>query len=171
MKKIISIALFAVLLISANGQAKVTIPEKSLKPSSEDSLQGWDKGLDFNISTSQLSLHNWAAGGEDTFTINLILSGRANYRKDKFTWDNNLDLGYGLIRKGEKDFFKANDKLEINTKAGYGISEKLSATGLINFKSQVAKGYHSEDDLTLISDKFSPGYLVGAIGIDCSFPR
>jgi len=165
-KKTIAFTLMVILAINAFSQADVTIPEKALKPNSEDSLNGWDKGTEINISISQLSLTNWAAGGENSLAINGILSSHANYRKDKFTWDNNLDLGYGVLKKGDQDFFKSNDKLEINTKAGYGISDKVSVTGLINFKSQVAKGYPSSDDLTLISDRFSPGYLVGALGID-----
>ena len=66
------------------------------------------------VNLSQVSLTNWAAGGQNSLAVNGLLNSFASYKKGKSTWENTLDLGYGVIKQGTKDFFKADDKLEFN---------------------------------------------------------
>jgi len=155
-----------ILAMALSSTAQVTDAEKSLLAAAAEGENGWDKGANLAINLSQVSLTNWAAGGQNSLAINGLLSSFANYKMDKLSWDNLLDLGYGVIKQGSKDFFKADDKLQFNSKVGYSLSEKISAAALLNLKSQMAPGYPSPDDMTLISDLFAPAYLIGAIGID-----
>lgn len=157
---------FLIITFTLSGFSQVTETEKALKAAPAEGENGWTKGLKMAVNLSQVSLTNWAAGGQNSLAINGLLNSFANYKKDKLSWDNNFDMGYGIIKQGTKDFFKADDKLTFNSKLGYGLSEKVSATALVNFKSQLAKGYRSQEDMTLISDLFAPAYLVGAVGID-----
>jgi len=164
MKKIF--LLFLVIPISIAGRAQVTDAEKSLKTAIAIEEDGWTIGLKGAINLSQVSLTNWAAGGQNSLAINGLLNSFAKYKKNKLTWENTLDLGYGIIKQGNKDFFKADDKLELNSKLGYKLSEKVSFGELINFKSQMAPGYPSPEDMTLISDLLAPAYLIGAMGLN-----
>jgi len=165
MRKLYLTLLFpAVLFFSVSGQ--VTDGEKKLRDIKEADTIGWTKGAIVSINTAQTSLTNWLAGGQNSISLNTLLNAHLSYACDKFLWENTLDLGYGLIKQGKKDFFKSDDKIEVNSKLGIPISEKLKAAGLVNFKSQMTEGYPSPEDFTLISDLLSPAYVLGAIGID-----
>jgi len=164
MKKITSLLL--ILAITIGSMAQVTDAEKALRSAPAEGENGWKKGVKMAINLSQVSLTNWAAGGQNSLAINGLLNGFVNYKQDKLSWDNTLDLGYGVIKQGTKDFFKADDKLEFNSKLGYGLSEKISAAALINFKSQMAPGYPSPENMVLISDLLAPAYFIGAVGLD-----
>ena len=50
-----------------------------------------------NLNFNQIGLTNWAAGGENAFSSQLLTGFFANYKKDKVTWDNYLIANYGLI--------------------------------------------------------------------------
>jgi len=164
MKKIIFILL--IIPFSLMSSAQVTDAEKSLRTAPADGENGWTKGIKMNLNLSQVSLTNWAAGGQNSLAINGLVNSFANFKKDKYSWDNTLDLGYGIIKQGTKDFFKADDKLEFNSKFGYKLGDKVSFAELVNFKTQMAPGYTSPEDMTLISDLLAPAYLIGALGID-----
>lgn len=58
----------------------------------------WKLGAYFGVNFNQVGLTNWAAGGENSFSVAGIFSGTANYKKGNITWDNSLDLGYGLLK-------------------------------------------------------------------------
>lgn len=164
MKKLFLILLIIPYFLSSTAQ--VTDAESALKKAPSEGEEGWTKGVKVAINLSQVSLTNWAAGGQNSLAVNGLFNSFANYKKGKYSWDNNLDLGYGLIKQGTQDFFKADDKFEFNSKLGYKLSDKISIAELVNFKTQMAAGYPSPEDMTLISDLLAPGYLVGAIGID-----
>jgi hypothetical protein len=84
-------------------------------------------------------------------------------------WENSLNIAYGLIKQGNNDFEKSDDKLNIVTKVGYQITTnntKWFFSALLDFKTQFAKGFDPEDNVTLISDFMAPGYLVLGTGLD-----
>lgn len=131
----------------------------------------WKKGGVFALTFNQVSLTNWAAGGESSISGASFLSLFANYAKDRTAWDNTLDLGYGLIKNGDADIRKNEDKIDLNSKIGYKVSptSKWYYTFLVNFKSQFAPGYNYELDpesKNPISMFLSPGYLLYSVGMD-----
>ena len=70
---------------------------KAIK-NSLDSNQNWKKGGIFNVNIGQGSQSNWAAGGDDfTFTVNSSVGLFSFYKKGRYSWDNTLDLNYGLV--------------------------------------------------------------------------
>ena len=77
--------------------------EKKLLTKSADSTQGWKKGGVFSLNLAQTSLTNWAAGGQNSFAVNGLLSTFANYKRDKTVWVNSLDIGYGLLKQEWND--------------------------------------------------------------------
>lgn len=147
--------------------AQTTEPEKQLTVQPADTLNGWEKGGTVNINTSQTSLTNWAAGGQSSLSLNTLLSVYLNYQKNKMFWENTLDLGYGSIKQNkESGWRKTDDKIDLASKMGIKATEKLYYAALLNFKTQMAPGYHFPDDSTRISKFLAPGYWISAIGID-----
>ena len=100
----------------------------------------WVTGGTIGINFSQTSLTNWSAGGENSLAINSLVNVFAKYRKGKAAWDNSLDMGYGMLKAGEKDFRKNDDKIDLLSKFGYDATDqsKWFYTALFNFKSQFA---------------------------------
>ncbi len=129
----------------------------------------WTSGGLGALTFSQVSLTNWAAGGQNSAAINSNFSIYADRKKGRGKWENTLDLAYGLIKQGTGDFDKSDDKLNLVTKYGYRIKrdeERWFFSGLLDFRTQFDEGFDPEDDMTLISDFMAPGYLVVGTGVD-----
>ena len=87
--------------------------------SQTDTTIAWKKGAVVNLNFSQASFNNWNAGGQNNIAINTLFSTFANYKKGTTTWDNNLDLAYGIIKQDTaKKFIKSDDRIELNSKFG-----------------------------------------------------
>lgn len=87
------------------------------------------------------------------------------------TWDNNLDLAYGLIRQGDEGVvIKTDDRIDFSSKFGQKASEKWYYSGLVNFRTQFAPGYELLDGVpnqnNVISDLLAPAYTLVALGMD-----
>ncbi len=164
-RKFFTVALlFAVFTGIAFGQ--ITDAEKKLRTQSADTVTGWKKGGIFSANLAQTSLTNWAAGGQNSFAANGLLSTFANYKKDKTTWANSLDIGYGLLKQGNTGYQKTDDKFDLVSIYGYKAFKNFYYSGLLNFKTQMAPGYKYPDVTTKISDLFSPAYFLVALGLD-----
>jgi hypothetical protein len=161
---IISFVLFSMLYCSA--VAQVTDMEKSLRTVSKDTLMGWRKGGIITVNLAQTSLTNWAAGGQNSFAVNGLLSTFANFRSENSSWDNSLDIGFGLLKQGSDDFRKTDDKFDFVSKYGKKAVKDFYYSGLLNFKTQMAPGYKDPDYTNKISDFLAPAYLLAALGMD-----
>ncbi len=168
MKKLILTFIFAGLIFGSIN-AQVTEKEDALKKANTDTINGWKKGGMFALTFGQSSFTNWAAGGINSVTLNGISNLFANYKKDKLSWDNTLDLGYGIQNLGKdesKSTQKTDDKFDFSSKLGIKATDKLYYAALMNFKTQFTNGYNYPDDSTVISGFMAPGYLLFAAGID-----
>jgi hypothetical protein len=141
--------------------------EESLKKQIPDTIKdGWKTGGVISLNLTQVSLTNWSSGGENSVSVNGILSLSANYKKGNSTWDNSLDLGYGFLKSGNSTSKKTDDKIDFTSKYGRKASTHWYYAGLINFKSQMTVGYNYPNDSTEISNFLAPAYILGAIGMD-----
>lgn len=167
MKTTILFAL-ALCILTSPAISQVTDAEGALKQQNADSLSGWKTGGIAGVNVAQTALVNWAAGGEGSFAINGVFSTFANYKKGKISWDNSFDLGYGLLKQGDVDYKKTDDKVDLLSKFGREAYKNLYYAGLLNFKSQMTRGYDYHDDgtKTVISNAFAPAYVIAAIGLD-----
>ena len=126
-----------------------------------------EKGGIFAVNLAQTSLTNWAAGGQNSFAVNGLLSTFANYKMDKSVWVNSLDIGYGLLKQGSTGYRKTDDKFDFLSKYGYEAFKNFYYAALLNFKTQMAPGYkYTDTSRDKISDLFSPAYLLVALGLD-----
>ncbi len=156
----------ALLMLATASTAQVTDAEKKLKTINTDTIMGWKKGGIFAINLSQTSLTNWAAGGQNSVSVNGILSAFANYKQGKSAWDNSLDLGYGILKQGKQDVMKTDDKIDLLSKFGREAFKNFYWSALGNFRTQMRPGYKYPDTDSKISDLFAPAYLLFAAGLD-----
>lgn len=120
-----------------------------------------------SLTFSQLGLSNWAEGGENNMSLIGFINATANYKKGKTSWDNNLRLGYGLLKQGDADFVKSDDIIELQSKYGLQAKDAWYYSALLNFKTQFDLGY--EEPLlrtNLASQFFAPAYVNLALGMD-----
>lgn len=130
-----------------------------------DTTDIWDFGGTGTLNFSQVSLNNWAAGGQNSLSVLGIANAFANYAHGKNTWNNSLDLTYGLVKLEGRRMQKSDDKLDLNLKYGYRASEHWFYTTQINLKTQLTPTYTVTRD-TLISDFFAPAYILTSLGMD-----
>ena len=156
----------ALVIFATASTAQVTDAEKKLKTINTDTIMGWKKGGIFAINLSQTSLTNWAAGGQNSVSVNGILSAFANYKQGKSAWDNSLDLGYGILKQGKQDVMKTDDKIDLLSKFGREAFKNFYWSALGNFRTQMRPGYKYPDTDSKISDLFAPAYLLFAAGLD-----
>ncbi|SNT35814.1 Protein of unknown function [Ekhidna lutea] len=128
----------------------------------------WRIGGSSSLTFSQVSLTNWAAGGQNSVAINGNISAFANRVKDRGKWENSIDLAYGLIKQGEFDFSKSDDLINLATKYSYKVNKdngKWFYTAILDFRTQFANGYETPLQINRISDFMAPGYLTIGTGI------
>ena len=154
MKNIIIISLMLALSLNSFGQE-------------QDTSYWTNSGLGA-LNFSQVSLTNWAGGGQNSISATALLNLRANYAKGNNSWDNVLDLALGGIKQGDNaSFIKTDDNIDFTSKYGYKLNKNFHFTVLDNFRTQFTEGFNITDtDTTRISNLFAPAYNLFAMGID-----
>lgn len=132
----------------------------------ESDTSYWAVGGVTSLTFGQVSLTNWAAGGENSISANAYVNLFADYQKGNVTWVNNIELGYGIIKQGaNSEPRKTTDVIIATTQFGYNINgEKLQWSSLLDFRTQFYEGVN--EDGIRISDFMAPGYLITATGLD-----
>lgn len=138
-----------------------------------DSLSNWRKSFKAGININQSAFSgNWKAGGVNSFGFNTMLNFKANYKKDKNSWDNEIDLAFGSVNNQGQGYRKTLDRIFLDTKYGRSLSKSWDFAASLNFLSQFAKGYSYAKDTTgveratLISDSFAPAFITSGIGFE-----
>lgn len=138
-----------------------------------DSTTFWKKSLKTGLNINQASFSsNWKAGGVNSFGFSGRFNYKANYKKNKTSWDNEFDFLYGMVNNQGQGYRKTLDRIFMETKVGHDINDKWSTMGSLNFITQFAKGYKYDKDAngvevaTLISDVLAPAFITAAYGFE-----
>jgi hypothetical protein len=138
-----------------------------------DSLSPWRKSFRAGLNLNQAAFSsNWKAGGVNSIGFNALLNYKANYKKGKNSWDNEVDFLYGMVNNQGQGYRKMLDRLYIDTKYGREINAKWSFASSLNLLSQFANGFQFEKDAAgverpiLISDFFAPAFITSAWGLE-----
>lgn len=132
-----------------------------------DTTKYWKLNGVSSINFSQVSLSNWAAGGENSYAFNGLLNLSLEYSKDNNDWSNILNIGYGIQKQGENEVRKTDDNIDFTSKYGRKVSESFFISALLNFNTQMDDGKKYEEDTSyVISRFFAPAYLQGALGME-----
>ncbi len=180
MLKHISVSLLSIILFFTAVAQDQTVKElqasagKTIAKDPKDTtVKTWKKGGLFTANIAQGSLDNWVGGGDKfSFSAVTLLNLYAFYKKDKNSWDNTLDLGYGFVKTTSLGQRKSDDRIDFLSKYGYALSKKWNAGVLFNFRTQFAKGYSYSKDVngnevkTLTSASFAPAYVLLSLGFD-----
>lgn len=160
MKKLFTIFLFLVTMGFSHAQDLVEEVKKD--------TTYWLKEIGGGLNINQASFSgNWKGGGVNSMAFSTYLLGRANYAKDKWSWDNTLDLIYGVVKNKGEDGRKSNDRIYLDSKVGHKISDKWNVYFAANFLSQFAPGYDfDQEPRALISKWANPAYLTTGIGLE-----
>jgi len=130
-----------------------------------DTVKHWKVTGVSSLTINQASFTNWSAGGENSISGTALLKLFANYTKGDFSWNNTLNLKYGLLKNESESLKKNDDLIDLNTQLNHKFSKNWSSSGLINLTTQFADGYSYPDDSNIVSKFFAPAYLTIAPGI------
>ncbi|SMO37941.1 Protein of unknown function [Saccharicrinis carchari] len=143
------------------------MPTTWAQQQNNDTLKTWKGGGSMSLNFSQVSLTNWAGGGNNSVAGTFLFKGFLNHKNGKLAWDNTLDLGYGLSKQGDYKLAKSEDKIQLATKLGYEAGKHWYYSALVDLKTQLAIGY--KDPLiqsVKVSDFMAPGYVQFSLGMD-----
>ena len=147
-----------------------TETSREIKKEEDSTLWNWKKGGVFNLNVAQGSLSNWAAGGDNfSMTLNAYFNYFVYYKKDRHSWDNNLDVNLGYVQTTSAGSRKNDDRFDILSKYGYKMDPKGKwfLSGLFNFRSQFFDGYtYSNNIVSFASTLLSPAYIILSAGFD-----
>ena len=170
MKSFLKITLL--LLLAHVGRAQVGV---------NDSVpQYWNTGGTFNATFQQVSLQNWAGGGQNTLSVGAIANLFMVYDDTvRRRWENNVELNYGIGRIGGKElpFLKTNDNVLIVSRYGRKLASHYYLSTLLDIRSQMTQGFRYEQvndslqNATQISEFMSPGFLIASLGVTYSPTR
>ncbi|MEK6480717.1 DUF3078 domain-containing protein [Catalinimonas sp. 4WD22] len=133
----------------------------------------WKKSVSFGLNFNQASFtENWFGGGVNSLAFSTFFNAKANYKKDKWSWDNRANFLVGTINNDGQGYRKSQDRLFIDSKVGHEISEVWGAYFSTTFLTQFAPGYRyvtlpsGEEDALKISDFMAPGFLTFSLGFE-----
>jgi hypothetical protein len=158
--KSISVIAF-LLLISFSSIANIADTTKKVK---SDSVKYWKNTAAFGLNLNQLSLTNWATGGEGSLSGKALIDYKSRYQKENLSFELIHKSAIGVVGYGSRRIEKTEDRLDLSTSFSRKAFENWTYTTLFTFKSQFANGYKYPNDSTLISAFMAPGYITASLG-------
>ncbi|RYU78843.1 DUF3078 domain-containing protein [Hymenobacter persicinus] len=156
------LALLILLILPLPGRAQTS----ETTAAAPDTVQGWRRGGVGTLNLSQVSLTNWAPGGQSSVSVLAIGNAFAHHRRGDNTFDTSLDLLYGTLKSGKARMRKNDDKLEFNAKYGHQFTKVLYYAAQVNVKTQLTPTKAINRPDSLLSGFFSPAFILASIGID-----
>jgi hypothetical protein len=115
-----------------------------------------------------VSFTNWNAGG--TNSISGIITGKASakYKQEKWFWNSNFNVRYGLNSQEEQGIRKTDDVIEVISNIGLekDPTSNWFYSGRFSFNTQFANGFNYPDRETPISRFMAPGYMFFGLGME-----
>ncbi|MES2004263.1 MAG: DUF3078 domain-containing protein [Bacteroidota bacterium] len=143
---------------------------RTIKKDADTSKWNWKRGGLLSFNLAQGSLSNWAAGGDNfSLTVNGYFNYFFFYKKERHSWDNNIDVNLGYVQSTSLGSRKNDDRFDYLSKYGYKMDTvgKWYLSTLFNFRSQFFDGYTYSNNVGDFSSSFlSPAYLIISLGFD-----
>lgn len=179
MRSLILFMTVMTVALTATAQAQTTAEAKqradslfAAKELKADSLP-WKYRAATALGFTNTQLNNWAGGGQDAIAISMLLALEWDYAHEIFSWENDVILGYGLIKQGSQEFRKNDDRLMYVTKTSLRQNEWLRYTGFVDFRTQwyIGRKYDYYDSILQVQDPkisnfIAPAYLTAALGFE-----
>ena len=118
----------------------------------------------YGLNINQLTLTNWAAGGESSWAGKAFADFSLIYRKKKFERRLVGAFAFGISRFADKRIEKQDDKIDLTYALLLNSKTQWNLSMVATFNTQFANGYKYPNDSTVISTFFSPAYLTLSAG-------
>ncbi len=90
-----------------------------------DSTSKWKKAFRAGLNLNEASFSsNWKSGGVNSLGFTSFLNFKANYKGESNSWDNEIDMLYGMVNNQGQGYRKTLDRLFIDTRYGHALSKK-----------------------------------------------
>jgi hypothetical protein len=138
------------------------------KKTNDDVQLGWRTKKEVGLYLNQVSFTNWNAGG--TNSISGIITGKASakYKQEKWFWNSNFNMRYGLNRQEDQGVRKTDDVIEVIS--NFGLEKDPTSnwfySARFSFNTQFANGFNYPDRETPISRFLAPGYMFFGLGME-----
>jgi hypothetical protein len=129
---------------------------------------GWRTKKEVGLNLNQVSFTNWNSGG--TNSISGILTGRASakYKQEKWFWNSNFNIRYGLNKQEDRDIRKTDDVIEVISNVGLEKNPESNwfYSARFSLNTQLANGYNYPNRDEPISKFLAPGYMFFGLGME-----
>ncbi|MDN3492710.1 DUF3078 domain-containing protein [Winogradskyella bathintestinalis] len=129
---------------------------------------GWRTKKEVGLTLNQVSFTNWSAGGTNSITGIITGAASAKYKKEKWFWNSNFNVRYGLNKQAEKDVRKTDDVIEVLSNIGLEKNSKSNwfYSSRFSLNTQLSNGYNYPNRDDAISKFFAPGYMFFGLGME-----
>lgn len=157
---------------TAEDSFAVPVP-KSVFPAEDkkELADGWNNTLVAGLNLTQVSLHDWTQGGENTLAWTFLTNGFFAYKQPDWIWKNVLKITYGQTKLGDAEFEKSEDELFWESLHSRNIGWKIDPYVANQLRTQLAPGYKIRkneqtglDERVQTSGLWDPGYLIQSAG-------
>jgi hypothetical protein len=128
----------------------------------------WKYRTEASLALTQTALFNWVKGGEKSLSSLLDITGYVDYNnKEKKLSSNHFGrIKLGFLSSGDNPIRKNQDLIETNSKLNHKAFGKFDFSGIMLFKTQIAKGYNYPNDSVPVSKFINPAILTLGFGLD-----
>ncbi|MDF7812975.1 DUF3078 domain-containing protein [Hymenobacter sp. YC55] len=146
---------------------RAPVPQAAFRiAADEDTIRGWRRGGDGTLNFSQVSLSNWAPGGQSSLSLLALGNGYVYFRGENHTFALATNLVYGLLKAGKSKVRKNDDRLELNARYARNYANKWSYAAQLNLKTQLTPTNDITKPDSLLSKFFAPAYILASIGFE-----
>ena len=156
-----------------NAQTDSTLskePEQTKVKRNRDTTGKWIFYGTSAISTNQSQFSNWQQGGINSISLTTGLNLNLGFANQTISWQNVLDINYGLSLQGNTStWYKNDDRVSFSTKLGFKARKSWYYTVITSCSTQFQPGYNSIEDQMIdfkASDFFAPATFISSLGID-----
>ena len=144
-------------------QSKAMTPD-TVSKIKVDSVKYFKTTASFGLTFNQLSLTNWASGGESSLSGKANIDYKLRYQKEGSSAELIHKSAFGIVGYGVERIEKTDDRIDFSVSYSQKAFNEWTYTSLFTFKSQFANGYKYPNDSTLVSAFMAPGYLTASLG-------
>ncbi len=157
MKKLF-VLLFAALAVRGNAQTPTSAPTPS--------DTSWKHSIVASVTMAQVSLKDWAQGGEDAVSWTARLDGKSTLDDTAYAWGNTYKMVYGQVKLGSGDMRKVEDRIELESVLTYKLGIHLNPYLGASFKTQFTEGVtiDAAGKAIPVSKFFDPAYITQGLG-------
>jgi hypothetical protein len=120
------------------------------------------------INFNQVQFGEWAAGGVNSYSLGALANLGLNYKKDRWEWNNILDMAIGVLGEENQKARKNEDRIDFLSRLGWKQTEKWLWQARLNYRSQFIKGYAPPnfDENAYISRFNAPAFITVSLGAE-----